>query len=190
MAIGPVVLGGPGIGAAYDELSRTTRSSWKRGDRVGRPEQYEFVGAEQDIVVMQGVIYPLRADVGGAAAQGLGRDLPQVGPRISDLGAGQLGGAGAIELLRRMVRSGRPWPIVMGSGEVCGLWVVLKVEERLSNLRHDGVAAKSQYRIELRLYGMSLSEYAQRQNHQNQSAPREEVSSTIEYDLTAPVPSA
>ena len=177
MAIGPVVLGGPGLDAAYQYLARTTRTKWAKKERVGKPTIHEFIGAEQDILTIEGVIYPLAARWRGGAA---GAD--RVGPRISDLGAGQLGGVGVVELLRRMARSGKPWLIVLGSGEVCGLWVITEVEERLDNFRDDGVAHKSLYRLRLRHYGMTLAEYAARLQQQ----PREQVTSTVDFGGEAP----
>ena len=175
MAIGPVVLGGPGIDAAYQYLARTTRTKWAKKERVGKPTIHEFIGAEQDILTIEGVIYPLAARWRGV--------VDRVGPRISDLGAGQLGGVGVVELLRRMARSGKPWLIVLGSGEVCGLWVITEVEERLDNFRDDGVAHKSLYRLRLRHYGMTLAEYAARLQRQ----PREQVTSTVDFGGEAPL---
>ena len=61
MAIGPVVLGGPGLDAAYQYLARTTRTKWAKKERVGKPTIHEFIGAEQDILTIEGVIYPLAA---------------------------------------------------------------------------------------------------------------------------------
>ena len=163
MAIGPIVLGGVD-GGAYQELKRTTRMNWQGTNRVGKPRMHEFLGPDRDTVVIEGTIYPLYVNRGWAAdALGLPGGGGRVGPQASDLGGGQLGGQGLVELMRRLARTGKPFPVVMGNGAVCGLWVILEIEEKLSEFQSDGVARKSVYRLVLRHYGLSLSEYARRQ---------------------------
>ena len=169
IAIGPVVLGGAGLGGSYKMITRRLDTEWSNKERVGKPTIHEFISGGKDVVTIEGVIFPL-SEYGGrtarlAGAVGTAASATTAlfrGPRISELGRGNFGGSGAVALLRRLAVMGRPLPVVMGTGEVCGMWVITAIEERMSDTQADGVARKAVYRITMRYYGMSVREFAQR----------------------------
>jgi phage protein U len=105
---------------AYDELQR--RSSWRvaRNAVVGAKDALQFLGADLDTVSLSG----------SAPAE------------ISK-------GRASIDQLREMAAQGEAWPLVDGSGNVWGAYIITGIDERQSHFMPDGTARMIDFAIDL-----------------------------------------
>ncbi|NBW10473.1 MAG: phage tail protein [Caulobacteraceae bacterium] len=105
----------------YQELQRKT--SWKHAEttRLGVRAANQFLGPAADTITLPGVLVP---DVAGDPF--------------------------AISDLREMGDQGEPWPLVSGTGEVLGAWVITDLDETQSIFFEDGVARKTDFSLSLK----------------------------------------
>ena len=87
----------------YQSANKT--NSWRhvKNDRVGKSPRYQFIGADEEPFVLSGTLYP----------------------EIS-------GGDVSLVMLETMAFSGRPWPLIEGTGRIYGMYVIGK--RRLSTV--------------------------------------------------------
>lgn len=82
----------------YQSMQHSKDYRWASNDRVGKPPVYQFLGEGENSIQLAGTLYP--AITGG---------------RISLL---------AVEL---MADEGRAWPLIEGTGNIFGMYIVDKV---------------------------------------------------------------
>ncbi len=112
--------------AAFQTLQRTHVYRWPAQARlVDRPTR-QFVGAGDETIAMNGIVYPTLA-----------------------------GGLGQLEQLREMAGRGVPMILVDGLGFVWGRYVVLSLQEGRSFFLPDGRPRKQTFTLQLSHYGES-----------------------------------
>lgn len=105
---------------AFDELQR--RTAWKhaKAGRVGARDASQFLGPGDDTVSLQGALLP---EVSGTFA--------------------------SMRKLREMADEGDSWPLVTGTGEVLGDFVIISIDERRKHMLVDGTPRWTDFTIEL-----------------------------------------
>ena len=110
--------------AAYDTLKRTVEYRWPSQDRIGRRPSRQWVGPGEDIIELSGTIYAVRR------------------PPDAEL-----------EALRAEASGGEPLRLMMGSGEILGLWVVERISGTGTMHFAGGSPRKLEFRVRLAFYG-------------------------------------
>lgn len=108
----------------FTEIQR--RRSWRHGKsaRVGARDASQYLGPGDDAVSLSGVLLP-----------------------------GYAGTFGAMRTLCSLADEGQAWPLVTGTGEVMGDFVITSIDERGSVLMVDGLPRKIDFTIELERVG-------------------------------------
>jgi phage protein U len=110
--------------AAYEKLQRTTSYRWETINRLGRAPAQQFIGAGDDDISMDGVIYPHFR-----------------------------GGLGQLDEIRTLAGQGEPLLLVDGTGKVWGDYVVREVGEGQSVFFSNGAPRKIEFSLTLRAFG-------------------------------------
>lgn len=106
--------------AAYQELQRQTAWRQTAQQRIGRRPARQFLGPGDDTITLTGTL------------------LPQF-----------TGGQQNLDQLRMMANDGSAWPLLEGSGNYYGLFVIESLNERKSDFLRDGAAQKIQFDLTL-----------------------------------------
>ena len=117
--------------AAYRELRRETAWRWESQPRLGRPPAWQFLGRGEDVVRLNGVIYPHFR-----------------------------GGLGQVEAMRMAADRAEPLLLVAGDGTVMGRWVVRRIAETQAETWADGRPKRQSFELELAAYGDDAAEDA------------------------------
>lgn len=106
---------------AYQDMQRQT--SWRHpgNSRVGPRQAYQYVGPGDDTITLSGVLVP---------------EL--------------MGRAASIDELRRMGDAGAAWPLVSGTGEVFGAFVIENVSETGTHHIDNGRARRIEFQLQLK----------------------------------------
>lgn len=105
----------------FQDLQR--RTAWRHGQtpRVGARPANQFLGPESDTLTLSGMVAP-----------------------------GIIGRLAALQELRDMGDQGSAWPLVTGSGEVLGAWVIDAVDEGHQIILDNGMPRRADFTIQLR----------------------------------------
>lgn len=105
---------------AYQELQR--QSAWRHPStsRVGARPGRQFTGPGDDTINLSGLL------------------LPEL-----------MGTSASLNELREMAGAGLAWPLVTGSGEVLGAWVVESLAETRSVFLDNGKARRIEFQLQL-----------------------------------------
>ncbi|SMH35740.1 phage tail protein [Maritimibacter sp. HL-12] len=115
-----------GASAPSHQIARRSSSwRWEPVPRLGVPEGLQYLGPGEDIITLEGVIYPHFS-----------------------------GGLRQVDRMRAMAGAAVPTPMMLvdGGGWVWGLWVIQNIEETKSFLMADGAPRKIEFTITLRAY--------------------------------------
>jgi phage protein U len=107
--------------AAYQEMQRQTDWRHPGSNRIGAQPARQFLGRGEDAITLPGII------------------LPELAGTILSLDA-----------LRLMADTGKAWPIVEGTGRLCGLWVIENLTETRSLFFADGAARRIEFNLALK----------------------------------------
>ena len=110
--------------AAYDEMRRVAEYRWERLQRLGRPPARQWLGPGDEAIELGGTIYPVRRR-----------------------------GEEEMDALRAEARKGEPLRLMLGTGEILGLWTVERISETGTFHLPGGVARKVEFRVRLAWYG-------------------------------------
>ncbi len=104
----------------FTEIQR--RSSWRhaKSARVGTCDASQYLGPGDDQVSLSGVLLP-----------------------------GYAGSFASMRSLRTMADEGEAWPLITGTGEVLGDFVIVGLDTRSSYLMVDGLPRKVDFGIDL-----------------------------------------
>lgn len=105
---------------AYQDLQRQTAWRHPSNARVGARPARQFVGPGDDTITLSGVLAPEFAG-----------DLVSLGK------------------LREMADAGMAWPLVTGTGEVLGAFVIESLAETRSLLMDNGAARRIEFQLQL-----------------------------------------
>ena len=111
-------------GAAYDELTRSSRWDWKPVDRVGELPALQYTGPQNETITLSGRIIP-----------------------------GFTGGAEQMARMRALAGLGMPMTLIDGTGRVHGLWVIESVEDTGTKHWRDGYPRMITFNVGLKQYG-------------------------------------
>lgn len=106
---------------AYQDMQRQTAWRHPGNSRVGTRQAFQYVGPGDDTITLSGVLVP---------------EL--------------MGRAAAIEELRRMGDTGAAWPLVSGTGEVFGAFVIENVSETGTHHIDNGRARRIEFQLQLK----------------------------------------
>lgn len=107
--------------AAYQEMQRQTDWRHPSNNRVGTQPARQFLGRGDDAITLPGII------------------LPELAGTILSLDA-----------LRQMADTGKAWPMVEGTGRLCGLWIIENITETRSLFFADGAARRIEFTLALK----------------------------------------
>lgn len=110
--------------AAYDEMRRAAEYRWAAQDRIGRPPARQWIGPGEETVDLSGTIYPVRR-------------------RAEE----------ELDALRAEAAKGEPLRLMLGTGEILGLWVIERIRETGTVFLPDGVPRKVEFSVRLAYHG-------------------------------------
>ena len=110
--------------AAYDELRRSAEYRWAAQERLGRSPARQWLGPGEETVRLSGTIYPVRR-------------------RAEE----------ELKALRAEAAKGEPLRLMLGTGEILGLWTIERIRETGSVFYQGGVPRKVEFEVELAWYG-------------------------------------
>lgn len=106
---------------AYDSLQRSTAWRHPSNSRVGARSAHQFVGPGDESIHLSGVLMPAL-----------------------------IGRAASLDELREMGHTGQAWPLVAGTGEVFGAYVIENMEETGTYHIDNGSARRIEFSIQLK----------------------------------------
>jgi len=106
---------------AYQELQRQTDWRHASNSRIGAAPARQFVGRGEDAITLPGIILPELA-----------------------------GSPLSLDALRLMANTGKPWPVVEGSGRIYGLWVIESLSETKTFFFRDGTPRRIEFTLSLK----------------------------------------
>lgn len=104
----------------YQDFQRSTDWRHASNSRVGRRAGRQFIGVGEDAITLTGVLYP-------------------------EITGGKLN----LAMIRYMAETGKAWPLMQGTGDYFGLYIIESVEERGSLFFPDGTARKIEFTLKL-----------------------------------------
>lgn len=114
--------------AMYQQLQRHSAYRWSAGKRVGNTPAFQFGGYDEDMITLNGVVYPEFR-----------------------------GGIWQIERMREQARQGKALLMVSSAAagrNIFGFWVIKEVQETQSHIdRQNGVPLKQEFMMVLSYYG-------------------------------------
>lgn len=104
----------------YQLLQRKTTWRHPSNSRVGVAPGYQYVGRGDDIITLTGVLFPSIT-----------------------------GGQQSLNRLRAMADQGGAWPLIDGTGDMYGLYILKEITEDKSVFFADGAARKIEFQLSL-----------------------------------------
>lgn len=106
--------------AAYQEMQRQTEWRHPSSNRIGAQPARQFLGRGEDAITLPGIM------------------LPELAGTVLSLDA-----------LRLMADTGKAWPMVEGTGRLCGLWVIEGLTETRTIFFSNGAARRIEFSLSL-----------------------------------------
>ncbi|MER2471329.1 phage tail protein [Photorhabdus laumondii] len=113
----------------YQSLSREMGWRHVKNDRVGKSAKWQYIGAGEDSITLDGVLYP----------EVTGGDI-------------------SLEALRTLAYAGRPWPLIEGTGMIYGMFVIESLNETRTEFFSDGKARKIEFTLSLKKVSEDIRE--------------------------------
>ncbi|WP_387467771.1 phage tail protein [Photorhabdus sp. RM323S] len=113
----------------YQTLSREMGWRHVKNDRVGKSAKWQYIGAGEDSITLDGVLYP----------EVTGGDI-------------------SLEALRTLAYAGRPWPLIEGTGMIYGMFVIESLNETRTEFFSDGKARKIEFTLSLKKVSEDIRE--------------------------------
>lgn len=111
----------------YQQLQQQLKWRLPSNSRVGQRPAYQFVGPDEETVTLSGVL------------------MPEI-----------TGGDTALSLLRLMADQGLSWPLIEGTGNIYGFYVVESMDTTRCDFFSDGKARRIEFTITLKRADSSL----------------------------------
>lgn len=113
----------------YQTLSREMGWRHVKNDRVGKSAKWQYIGAGEDSITLDGVLYP----------EVTGGDI-------------------SLEALRTLAYAGRAWPLIEGTGMIYGMFVIESLNETRTEFFSDGKARKIEFTLSLKKVSEDIRE--------------------------------
>lgn len=111
----------------YQSTQYSKDYRWASNDRIGRPPAYQFLGDGESALQLSGTLYP-----------------EITGGRIS------------LQALELMANEARAWPLIEGTGNILGMFIVDKITAANTELLSNGAARKIDFTISLKRVDESM----------------------------------
>lgn len=112
----------------YQNIQREADYRWPSNSRIGKRDAFQFLGVGEEKINLSGVLYP---------------ELT--------------GGRFTMTAIRLMADGGRAWPLLDGTGNIYGMYVINKVSETGSVFFSDGTPRKIDFTLALTRVDESLA---------------------------------
>ena len=122
MGLGPYRFSDPGL--SYGQISRRFGYRWVPQFRVGSRPSQQFLGADEELINIHGVIYPHYT-----------------------------GGYGQLNSMRSAAEGGVPYGLASGRGLYYGPWCIRSIIDEQEYFHADGTPRRVEFDIELVSYG-------------------------------------
>ncbi|EAA4438585.1 phage tail protein [Salmonella enterica] len=108
--------------------------SWRhvKNERINRSASWQYIGAGEDQITLSGILYP----------------------EIT-------GGEVSLTVLTTQAYTGRPWPLIDGTGQIYGMYVITGLQTTRSELDRYGKAKKIEFSISFQRCDEDLRERLQ-----------------------------
>ncbi|MDY4315307.1 phage tail protein [Pectobacterium actinidiae] len=113
----------------YQSLSHDSNWRHVKNDRVGKSPHYQYIGAGEDKITLSGELYP----------------------EIT-------GGDVSLNVLQTMAYTGKAWPLIEGTGNIYGMYVITSINETRSEFFNDGKARHISFTLNLERVSEDLRE--------------------------------
>lgn len=101
---------------------------WVSNDRVGKPPAYQFLGEGETARQLAGTLFPAIT-----------------------------GGSVSLRMVEVMADQGRAWPLIDGTGNILGMYIVEKVSTTHTEFFSDGAARKIDFTLSLKRVDESMT---------------------------------
>lgn len=101
---------------------------WASNDRVGKPPAYQFLGEGETARQLAGTLFPAIT-----------------------------GGSVSLRMVEVMADQGRAWPLIDGTGNILGMYIVEKVSTTHTEFFSDGAARKIDFTLSLKRVDESMT---------------------------------
>ena len=102
----------------YQSMQHSKDYRWVSNDRVGKPPAYQFLGEGENSIQLAGTLYPAIT-----------------------------GGWISLKAVEVMANEGRAWPLIEGTGNILGMYIVDKVSTTRTEFFSDGAARKIDFTL-------------------------------------------
>lgn len=112
----------------YQSMHYSREYRWASNDRVGKPPAYQYLGEGETSCQLSGTLYPAIT-----------------------------GGAISLRMVELMADEGRAWPLIEGTGNILGMFVVERVSTTHAEFFSDGAARRIDFTLSLKRVDESLT---------------------------------
>lgn len=113
----------------FQKIDRNSDFNWKSNSRVGKRGAFQYLGPGDDVITITGDLYP---------------ELT--------------GGQQSLSTVRLMALTGNSWPLIDGSGNIYGVYIINSVQENGSEYFSDGSPRKITFTLKLTQVDDTLNE--------------------------------
>lgn len=112
----------------FQGMQREAEYRWPSNSRVGRRDAFQFLGVGEEKITLNGTLYP----------------------EIT-------GGTLTLTALRQMAEQGKAWPLIAGTGQIYGMYVINSINETGAEFFSDGSPRKIDFTLALTRVDESLA---------------------------------
>ncbi|WP_038904548.1 phage tail protein [Dickeya zeae] len=116
----------------YQQLQQSRAWRHVKNERINRSAKFQYIGAGEDQITLSGVLYP----------------------EIT-------GGEVSLTALTTQAYSGRPWPLIDGTGQIYGMYVLTGMQTTRTELNRYGKAKKIEFSLSFQRCDEDLREKLQ-----------------------------
>lgn len=116
----------------HQQLQQNKSWRYVKNERINRSASWQYIGAGEDQITLSGVLYP----------------------EIT-------GGEVSLTVLTTQAYTGRPWPLIDGTGQIYGMYVITGLQTTRSELDRYGKAKKIEFSISFQRCDEDLRERLQ-----------------------------
>lgn len=102
----------------HQQLQHARQWRHVKNERINRSAKWQYIGAGDDQITLSGTLYP----------------------EIT-------GGEVSLAVLNTQAYTGRPWPLISGTGQIYGMYVITQIQTTGTELNRDGSAKKIEFSI-------------------------------------------
>lgn len=115
----------------YQQLQQSKQWRHVKNERINRSAKWQYIGAGDDQITLSGVLYP----------------------EIT-------GGEVSLAVLDTQAYTGRPWPLISGTGQIYGMYVITQIQTTGTEYQY-GIAKKIEFSLSFQRCDEDLREQLQ-----------------------------